>query len=199
MSGSLDGTIIVWNSESFLAEHTPHSPPKYLKDEREYLYNISFLLPINERYLVAGIGKGFTVFDLCPGTDASKAVLQCTNAHDAALTCALAIYDGAYLLTSSEDTMIKMWKVPPHINLSGKPVDSEAKEPAHCSGSDAPRPELAAELFGHSNVVSDIVKIDEYSFASCSLDTEVIIWKDGYRQSELRNEYALFSLLNNSK
>lgn len=198
VSGSLDGIIIVWNSENFLAEYTLHSPAEYLKDEKKYLYNVSFLLPINERYVVAAIGKGFTVFELHPETGSFSVVLQCLNAHGAALTCALTLCNGAYLLTSSEDSVIKMWKVPPHINFGGKTAEKENKGGPLSRSDDVPRPELVAELFGHTATVTDIVKIDEYSFASSSLDAEVIVWKDGYRQSELRNEYAVFSLMHNN-
>lgn len=198
VSGSLDGTIIVWNSNNFLAEYTLHNPAKYLKDEKEYLYNVSFLIPINERYIIAAIGKGFAVFELHPEAGSFSVVLQCLDAHKAALTCALTLCGGAYLLTSSEDSVIKMWKVPPHINFGGKSAGNGGKGEQKFGSDDVPSPELVTELYGHTAIVTDIVKIDEYSFASSSLDTEVIVWKDGYRQSELRNEYAVFSLMSNN-
>ena len=200
VSGSLDGSIIVWNSNSHLAEHTLYNPREYQKDGKKYLYNVSYLLPLHDRYVVAAIGKGFSVFDLYAKDDSSCVVLQCPNAHDAAVTCALSICNGAYLLTSSEDSVIKMWKMPPHLCLGGiKPVSSSFSmsniNTEDRRGSGAPvAPTLVTELYGHVNVVPEIVKIDEYSFASCSSDTEVIIWKDGYRQSELRNMYAVYSL-----
>lgn len=199
VSGSLDGTIIVWNSESserFLAEHTLHSPAKCLKDDKDYQYNISFLLPIRERYVVAGIGKSFMIFDLRTKTGTSCPVLQCLDAHDAAVTCAITLCNGAYLLTSSEDSMIKMWKIPKALNLNESLDCSHSKDEEEMVVCDNILvPELVMELYGHTGAVFGIVKIDEYSFASCSFDSEVIIWKDGYRQSELRNEYAVYSLM----
>lgn len=79
------------------------------------------------------------------------------------------------------------------------PVDLSAKGGFGKDGKDVEKPKLAAELWGHSGAVSEIVKMSEYSFASCSSDSSVILWKDGKRQSELRNVYAALSMAHYNK
>ena len=237
-SGSLDGMVVMWNSDTLMSLRVFSSPEAYLSKDKVYVYRVACLVPLGPKHIAAAIGNGFSVFDVHTG----DVVLQCPNAHNGSVTCIVSVCNGTCLLTSSDDSVIKLWLVPQHLlfrvesavssnsspgsipssstplRLSSSSSSSSAiilgnnnssdNSNSSSGGGDAvsnensaekdrgsvPKPRLMAELWGHSGAVTEIVKMSEYSFASCSSDTSVILWKDGRRQVELRNVYTAISL-----
>lgn len=177
-------------------------PNTSLPKEHTFPYRVRHLLPLGDQYLAAAIGNGFDVYDVLTG----DLVLQCENAHDGPVTCIIPLYSGTRLLTSSADSSVRMWQVPKHLRfavdpkwgsrsggISGQGQASRRRAAPH-SGANT-RPELIGEMLGHSNSIVELVPLSDNSFASCAADKFVILWKDGQQQSELRNNYATFSML----
>lgn len=222
ISGSLDGMVVMWNSDTLMSLRVFSNPEVFLSKDKVYVYKVSCIVPLGTKYIAAAIGNGFSVFDIHTG----DLVLMCPLAHNGSVTCIIPLCNGACLLTSSDDSAIKLWLVPSHLNFktdaslpssaSTTPGSLPSSSGLSSSFSELPRvditgknmgkdggnvekPKLVAELWGHSGAVSEIVKMSEYSFASCSADSSVILWKDGKRQSELRNVYAALSLVHFNK
>lgn len=51
-------------------------------------------------------------------------------------------------------------------------------------------------MYAHTDSVNQLLGFTENSFASCSSDGSVILWKDGRVESELRNLYAAKAMKN---
>ena len=47
-SGSMDGAVVIWQTESLTPIKVLNNPEKYRSDDRIYVYNVKHLLPLGE-------------------------------------------------------------------------------------------------------------------------------------------------------
>jgi hypothetical protein len=97
------------------------------------------------------------------------------------------------IATCSADSSIRLWKnrqVNPTLRYesggssTSRGIQKAPKLEAICQG----------EMYVHSEMVNNMLFIEQGAFASCGGDGLVILWKDGALQSEIRNRYAVLSL-----
>jgi len=142
---------------------------------------------LSERYIVAAIGNGFRVYDIVSGA----CVIDCKEAHEATVLHLVSLYKGTCIATCSADSSIKLWSASPKTleknNVSRSTQRFKKPTPD--------KPVCLGEMWGHSDAVNGLVTFSHNSFASCGADGQVIVWKDGSVQAELRNQYATASLL----
>ncbi|XP_077442329.1 WD repeat-containing protein 41 isoform X2 [Vanacampus margaritifer] len=113
------------------------------------------------------------------------------------------------LMSCSEDGSVKMWQIR-ELPLAGEPASpgffglwtlGRSSRPA-CPASkkipDLPPPsktlELTGDLIGHSGAVQMFVAFPDNGLVTCSADHQLILWKNGEKQSRLRS-LALFRKL----
>jgi WD40 repeat protein len=89
VSASLDGAIIVWSCEALAPFKIIVYPEHYRDDNRKYIYDVRFLLPMGERYIAAAIGHGFKVYDALNG----DCLIDCKQAHEAEVTHLSVLYE----------------------------------------------------------------------------------------------------------
>jgi len=183
-SGSMDGAVVLWNTESLTPIKILNNPEKYRNDDRVYIYNIKYLLPLGERYIAAAIGNGFKIYDV----DTTDCVMDCSNVHEAEVTCLVSIYEGLRIVSCSADACIKIWGTSQKINFRSKREKEEEKNSKKKSHKFDPI--CIGEMWAHTDCINHLLAFLENSFASCSSDCSVILWKDGRVESELRNVYA---------
>jgi len=191
VSASLDGGIVLWQAETLTPSKILFYPEKYRNESRMYIHCVHSLLVV-QNYLVAAIGHGFRIYDMKSGL----CLVENANAHLSDVLDLALLYDGTRLVTCSADSSIRLWEYrsgassgqneSQEINLlsmsHGKLRGSSLK--ATCLG----------DMVAHSDAVHSVISLSETSFASCSADGLVILWKDGRVQEEFRNRMATRSL-----
>jgi len=182
-SGSMDGAVVIWQTESLTPIKILNNPEKYRNEDRVYIYNIKYLLPLGEKYLAAAIGNGFRVYDV----DTEECIMDCSNAHDAEVNCLISLYDGIRIVSCSADACIRIWGTSQKLNFRRKREKDEEKGKKKGTKVD---PILVGEMWAHSDSVNHLLSVTENSFASCSGDASVVLWKDGRVEFELRNLFA---------
>ena len=106
-TGSLDGTIIVWSSETMAKLQTLNVKDVYQSTKtHKYIYSVQQLLTVNS-YLIAAIGDGFSIFD----AQSCEELATVPCAHRAVVTSLLAMDNGTWLLTSSADAGVRLWSL----------------------------------------------------------------------------------------
>jgi len=181
VSGSLDGSIVVWQSETLAPLRVLEFPEKYFDDQslsHGYIFPVNHFTLLSYRYLCAAIGRGFRVYDVTQG----DCVVECKEAHDAAVLRLVPLYKGSRLVSCSADSLIRVWELPKGIRSKTHSRRRPKSPPAQ------PRP--MGDMLGHSGAVYDLIALSDNSVASCGADSLVVLWKDGRVQSELRNQAA---------
>eukprot|EP01102_Stenamoeba_stenopodia_P001604 TRINITY_DN11434_c0_g1_i2.p1 TRINITY_DN11434_c0_g1~~TRINITY_DN11434_c0_g1_i2.p1 ORF type:complete len:479 (+),score=70.36 TRINITY_DN11434_c0_g1_i2:150-1586(+) len=187
-SGSLDGSIVVWQADSLAPLKILNYPDKYRDENRIFNYSVASLVPFSERYLIAAIGKGFRMYDIVSG----DCIVESNDAHESDVLSIIPIDNEKFfhIATCSADSSVKIWNNKP-VNQpfkfdagSLRGIQQKTKFEAVCEG----------EMYVHSEMVNQLLFIDKGIFVSCGGDELVILWKDGVLQSETRNHYAVISL-----
>jgi len=203
-SASMDGAIVVWNAESLTTMRILQSPDEYRSKDRVYIYDVKYLLVLGEKYLAAAIGVGFRIFDVFSG----ECLMECKHAHEMEVSHLLCLYDGKRIISCSADGSIRLWGTSQPINFRKKrekTSDSSSvpriqskmgRSRTSSSSSISPKvePILLGEMLVHSDGINQLLTLSEKSFASCSNDRTLILWKDGHDEAELRNVYAFMAL-----
>ncbi|XP_045156406.2 WD repeat-containing protein 41-like isoform X2 [Mercenaria mercenaria] len=105
-SASLDGTVKLWKTDSLLSYRYFNSVnEEYQGPEKTFPYSVETMLCLANRYIVASVGSGFTLYD----TETGQTLLRKEHAHlskinDLTFTC-----DGLYLATAAVDGSIRLW------------------------------------------------------------------------------------------
>ena len=112
VSASIDGTIVVWSSNTLTALHELNFHKTYINSEHVYIYNVHQLVKLSEQYLAACIGSGYAVYKI--GEKSAEIVMECLNAHSAMVLAIAPLYYGTALVSCSADTTIRFWssKIP---------------------------------------------------------------------------------------
>jgi len=193
-SGSLDGAVVIWSCDSLSPLRILMYPDTYIDSNKRFTHSIGKLIVMNNSYIAAAVGQGYCVFDIETG----EIILECPKGHEGEVTDIISLYGGTRLITSSADSCIRVWgakhqnPIPPVVRTSGLEQILEAKPSLSLfEGREKPlRVVCLGEMWAHSDTVSSIESLSETSFASCSSDFSVILWKDGRVQKELRDCYA---------
>lgn len=191
ISGSLDGVIVVWQMESLSPLRKLNDPERYFiktTDSQRYTETVNHLLVLGKRYLAACIDKGFKIYDICTG----DIVMERTQAHDSQVYCIICVGGGTHLVTAGADAHIKIWGTDRNFNFllsdyqPGGMFSRKTKAfyPPICRG----------EMSIHNDQVKHLLKISETSFVSGGHDIQLVIWRNGEFESELRNVDALCAL-----
>ncbi|XP_064609365.1 WD repeat-containing protein 41-like [Liolophura sinensis] len=104
-SGSIDGTIILWTTQTLAPSRYFNSIPDYQGREHLYPYSIQHMICIDERYIVAGIGSGFCVYDTVCGS----VLMTKAKAHYSKILFVGFVWDNTFLVTCSEDGSLRLW------------------------------------------------------------------------------------------
>jgi WD40 repeat protein len=226
-SASIDGMVIIWdtnelkvikklnepavpkpNSDKQKSEEiqngyavrssNPSTPVAETEISRCQMPHVRHLALINNRYISVAIGKSIHVYDI----DSGLYVFKVEWAHDADIVSIISLHHGNVLVSSSEDSTIKIWNTYgkfPIAPLSAKPSSKEL-----ASTNNSPRrnkrrsankennvhPALLGTLSLHTDAVHDLLPLSPYSFASCGADKLIMIWKDNRIEKRIRNFYA---------
>ncbi|XP_062601040.1 WD repeat-containing protein 41-like isoform X2 [Saccostrea cucullata] len=104
-SGSLDGTILLWSSETFAPLKKLNTMSEYKGKANVYPYSVQYIACENQRYLLVAIGCGFAIFD----TLSNKLLCKKLKAHYSKVTQLTLLCNGLLLATCSEDGSIRLW------------------------------------------------------------------------------------------
>lgn len=197
-SGSIDGTIILWTTQTLNPSRYFNSIKEYEGRSHRYPFSVQHMTTLDDRYIFATIGSGFIVVDCWNG----HLLAEKKNAHYSKIVFIQFVYDGHYLATCSEDGAIRLWGQLP-VECTAKGTENEVKElPSPVerflgmskeqiksnTGSKPPvEPVLLGECLGHSGTVQMIADYGMDGFVSCGVDGLLIIWKDGVLQRINRN------------
>ncbi|XP_061174560.1 WD repeat-containing protein 41-like [Saccostrea echinata] len=207
-SGSLDGTILLWSSETFIPLKKLNTMSEYKGKANAYPYSVQYITCENQRYLLAAIGCGFALFD----TLSNKLLCKKLNAHYSKVTQLTLVCDGLLLATCSEDGSIRLWGQRSHSNTGEELVKSSMGlnpierfldinfgQLHQNRGSDPfPEPVLLGECLGHCGSVMKIEDCGLDGMISCGADNLVISWKNGELQKMKRNQFIQDKVLNAS-
>ncbi|ELR23288.1 WD repeatcontaining protein [Acanthamoeba castellanii str. Neff] len=146
VSGSLDGSIVLWQSETLTPLRVLEFPEKYFEDH-SYISPVNHFALLSSRYLCAAIGRGFRVYDVAKG----DCVIECNEGHEAPVLRLVPLYKGSRLVSCSADSSIKIWEIPTGArskSQGGNPSRRRQRQPAH------PRPVVI--LWKDGNVQSEL-------------------------------------------
>ncbi|XP_051906736.1 WD repeat-containing protein 41 isoform X1 [Hippocampus zosterae] len=212
-SGSHAGELIVWDALDYnvLAyQHILWEEPQTLATQSNIQtggpktseMSIQHLAS-NGNLVAAAVGSGVYVFSVV--TKAAVTYRKC--AHDSDVLH-VALLSDSELMSCSEDGSVRMWEIG-ELPLAGEPASpgffgmwtlgrsSRQASPTSKQASDAaPNKtlELTGDLIGHSGAVQMFVALPENGLLTCSADHQLILWKNGEKQSCLRS-LALFRKL----
>lgn len=207
-SGSLDGTILLWSSETFTPLKKLNTMADYKGKANMYPYSVQYIACENQKYLLAAIGCGFALFDTVSNTLLCRKV----KAHYSKVTQLTFVCDGLLLATCSEDGSIRLWGQKSHnpgeqlavkASMGLSPIERfldinfgqlhHSKSPDHF-----PEPVLLGECLGHCGSVMRIVDQGLEGMLSCGGDHLVIAWKNSELQKMKRNQVIQEKVLNPS-
>ncbi|XP_022334336.2 WD repeat-containing protein 41-like [Crassostrea virginica] len=207
-SGSLDGTILLWSSETFIPVKKLNTMADYKGKANIYPYSVQYIACENQKYLLAAIGCGFALFD----TISNTLLCQKLNAHYSKVTQLTFVCDGLLLATCSEDGSIRLWGQRSHnpgeqlvvkASMGLSPIERfldinfgqlhHSRSPEHF-----PEPALLGECLGHCGSVMRIINHGLEGILSCGADHFVIAWKNSELQKMKRNQLIQEKVLNPS-
>jgi len=180
-SGSLDGTIVMWSSTEFVKIMVLHSPADYVR-HNVYIYSVRTLLPVGEHFLIAALGSGYIIYDLH-----ERSKMHTDRAHSTTISSIISLYNDSRFVTASFDSIVSLWNSPAKFSINNNELSGARKKAS--SGQS-----LVGSMQVHSGAVMSMIKLSQSSFATCSDDNTVVVWKDYVQQSEWRNEEAAKSL-----
>ncbi|KAL3867130.1 hypothetical protein ACJMK2_044357 [Sinanodonta woodiana] len=193
-SGSIDGTIILWKTETLLPDRYFNSKTEYQGPDKMYPYSIQCLMTVDERYILAAVGAGFSLFDSVTG----NLVLHKKVAHYSKILCLTFACEGMFLVTASEDGAIRLWGRKQVIQEAMQVDTLPERKPGilgtflNLRNEDTIdlNPEVELDLVGeclaHSGAVQVLMNIEE-GFMSGAADGLLIIWKSSQLQMVKRN------------
>nr|XP_057912107.1 WD repeat-containing protein 41 isoform X2 [Doryrhamphus excisus] len=211
-SGSHAGELMVWDAVdwSVLAyEHILWEEPQMsvhaqiqLGGPKPSEMSVQHLTS-NGNLILAAVGSGLYVFSVL--TKTVVAYKKC--AHDSNVLHTMLLSDSE-LMSCSEDGSVRMWEIQ-DLPLVGEPASPgffgmwnfgrSSKQTCPPSNKTVDLPnirtlELTGDLIGHSGAVQMFVAFKENGLVTCSADHQLILWKNGEKQSHLRS-LALFQKL----
>eukprot|EP00742_Colponemidia_sp_Colp-10_P007582 GILJ01008173.1.p1 GENE.GILJ01008173.1~~GILJ01008173.1.p1 ORF type:complete len:787 (-),score=114.53 GILJ01008173.1:134-2446(-) len=213
-SGSVDGAIVIWRDDPsshlrcthffnyfdrYRIRVSPTSP-------YTFPYAVHSMHRLSDRYLLALCDRSMYVYDVVAGVQ----VAESKEAHQQPITSAMLLLDSfvTILVTSSIDSRLKVWQLITtqkkavktssnssssssfnNTNINGLVNGSNVSKDATVSGL-----KCRADLFAHNGAIRGLLRLTDYSFASCGDDGHVMLWKDGAVEREVRNSYAITSM-----
>lgn len=104
LTGSLDGSVILWSSLSLTKIRTLNFHTVFVSSRTHaYIYSISHMVT-HEHFIVVASGYGFQIYNTSSGAQ----VTSMPKAHSLPVTQLLLLDSGALLLTASADA-IRLW------------------------------------------------------------------------------------------
>eukprot|EP01130_Rhizamoeba_saxonica_P003586 TRINITY_DN1499_c0_g1_i1.p1 TRINITY_DN1499_c0_g1~~TRINITY_DN1499_c0_g1_i1.p1 ORF type:complete len:454 (-),score=98.55 TRINITY_DN1499_c0_g1_i1:32-1393(-) len=186
VSGSLDGTIALWEiTDRLHIKESLSYPPRYFSESsKKFNHSVQKIVVTGSKYIAVCIANGFKLFDL----DTGESVVNCPSAHRSIVHNILTLYNGKKIVTCGLDAKIKIWgSSNPNVSFSA-PTSNSSK-----SGSKRKKVFIAephGDMWIHTNQVKHLLKITETMFVSAGSDGQIVIWKDGMYESVNRNEDA---------
>ncbi|XP_073244644.1 WD repeat-containing protein 41-like isoform X2 [Porites lutea] len=107
-SASLDGAIVLWSTHSLSYTRQFNFVKNYEGPSHTYPSSTQHVFTVDQRYMFASIGQGFSLFDSMSG----KCLAKVTNAHHGKILHSLLLFDGYVLATCSEDGSVRIWGSP---------------------------------------------------------------------------------------
>jgi len=193
VSGYLDGSIVVWQTESFSHVRTLYYPDQFLLKSDQFKYyteSVNHLLVLGRRYLAACIDKGFKIFDTWTG----DCVMDNTKAHDSTVFSIISVSGGTQFVTASADAQIKLWGTAKDFSFTVLEEDEAGMFKSRRKKKVYYPPVCLGEMWAHTDQVKLLLKISETSFASGGHDKLVILWKHGEMETQLRCQDSAHSL-----
>lgn len=183
-SASLDGAIVVWHAQNLTPLKTLTYPEQYLDGTtKAFLYPVHRLVLLSPSYIAAAFGNGFKIFDI----SGRECILSESNCHEGAVTDLIPLYDCRRLVTCSVNGCIRIWGVE---SQDPVPALTNTREPKQAALTVSVRRTARAVCFGemwcHADSVNSLLYLSPNTFASCSHDGTVVLWKDGRVQAQLR-------------
>ncbi|XP_061658068.1 WD repeat-containing protein 41 isoform X2 [Syngnathoides biaculeatus] len=205
-SGSLAGEIILWDALdcSVLAyQRILWEEPESATMAHEPVETSVRHLASNGNLVAAAVGSG--VYVLSAATGAALAYRK--RAHDSDVLHTALLSDSE-LMSCSEDGSVRMWDIrelplaaePASAGFFGMWTSARSSKQTCAPSKKSPEPpavrtlELTGDLIGHSGAVQMFLAFPENGLLTCSADRQLILWKNGERQSRLRG-LALFRKL----
>ncbi|XP_077478840.1 WD repeat-containing protein 41 [Stigmatopora argus] len=160
-------------------------------------------LSSNGNLVAVAVGSGVYVFSVA--TRAAVAYRKHAHESDVLHT---ALLSDSELVSCSEDGSVRMWEIQ-ELPLAGEPASPgflgmwtlgrSGKQTCAPSKKTVDAPpvrslELTGDLIGHSGAVQMFLAFPEKGLLTCSADHQLILWKNGEKQSRLRS-LALFRKL----
>ncbi|XP_049594169.1 WD repeat-containing protein 41 isoform X2 [Syngnathus scovelli] len=205
-SGSHAGELIVWDALdcSMLAyQHILWEEPQNQAEQSHIQtggpktseMSIQHLAS-NGNLVAAAVGSGVYVFNVASKTAAAYR----KRAHDSDVLH-ISMLSDSELMSCSEDGSVRMWEIR-ELPLAGEPASPgffgmwtlgrssrQACPPSKKTSDVAPSKtlELTGDLIGHSGAVQMFVALPENGLLTCSADHQLILWKNGEKQSRLRS------------
>ncbi|KAL5004598.1 hypothetical protein ScPMuIL_018054 [Solemya velum] len=191
-SGSIDGTIVLWSTQSLLPSRYFNTRSDYEGADHLYPYSVQYMLPIQQRYLIAAVGSGFSLYDTITG----RMLVEKHFAHLSKIQHLTFVCDGMFLATCSEDGSIRLWghglKPQENTDWCKDPLETflgmSVEELKQMTGNKpVVEPVLMGECLAHSGGVQMLVDCGHEGIVSCGMDTLVIVWKNAELQRRCRN------------
>ncbi|XP_071844709.1 WD repeat-containing protein 41-like isoform X1 [Apostichopus japonicus] len=203
-SSSLDGTIKIWSVATMTVTRSLNQEKDYLLDH-SYPYCVHHFLSIDQNFLFAAVGRGIALFSL-----SGDCLWHKVNAHHSKILFLCLVYNGMFLASCSEDGTIRLWGAEEFADqpLEGKSLLSKeipesslerllgrsitTREKRRLLRKEekykVPSPVLLGECVSHSGAVQKLLTFNDNTMVSYGSDGIVILWKDGAKESELRND-----------
>lgn len=203
-SSSLDGTIKIWSVATLTVAMHLNQEKDYLVDH-SYPYSVHHFLSIDQNYLFATVGRGLALFSL-----SGDCLWRKVNAHQSKILFLCLVYNGKFLASCSEDGTIRLWgaedfseqptegksllsKEGPESSLErllGRSIQTKEKRRLLRKEDKyrVPSPVLLGECMSHSGAVQKLLTFNDNTMVSYGSDGIIILWKDGAKESEMRND-----------
>ncbi|XP_060557189.1 WD repeat-containing protein 41-like isoform X2 [Ruditapes philippinarum] len=189
-SASLDGTVKLWKTDSLLSYRYFNSEnEEYQGAEKTFPYSVDTMLCLKNRYIVASIGSGFTIYDIETG----QTVLRKEHAHHSKINDITFTCEGLYLATAAVDGSIRLWSF---VDVIKDTIQGNSASHKHGNTSSRmlekwlsveSKMSLVGECLAHSGPVQVLLDCDDESIVSCGVDGLVIVWKNENVQMIKRN------------
>ncbi|XP_061822265.1 WD repeat-containing protein 41 [Nerophis lumbriciformis] len=202
-SGSHAGELMVWDAadwtvvayQHILWEEPPTATQIQIGGAKASEMSVQHLAS-NGNLILAAVGSGLYVFSVL--SRAAVAYRKC--AHDSDVLHAALLSDSE-IMSCSEDGSVRMWEIQ-DLPLAGEPASPgflgmwnfsrSSRQTCPPSNKTAEVPalrtlELTGDLIGHSGAVQMFVAFQDKGLVTCSADHQIILWKNGEKQSRLRS------------
>ncbi|KAL4227925.1 regulation of autophagy [Mactra antiquata] len=190
-SASLDGTIKLWRTDTLLSNRYFNSiTEEYQGADRTFPFSVEKMICFQQKYLVAAIGSGFSIYNCQSG----QTILKKEHAHHSKINDLCFTCDGLYLATTSVDGSIRLWScidaIKHCIDGAINPRNSKLVKESLSSDdsntislykiwfSSETAISLVGECLAHSGSVQVLLDCDNESIISCDVDGLVIVWKN---------------------